>query len=164
MQRNRELVEMIKCAGHLLPGSQMDCHLLGCRRLHRLPKEYVNQTWRGIQHAALQFHGFVLARHMGLIASRRVTRVALSFTIEERGALRGSPVIRSPILYANRFETSAASECRNVEMSAIWSAENEEKAGMPRSGRPFRITGPIMSPLLSCNTSADRTRSGPLLP
>ena len=32
--------------------------------------------------------------------------------------------------------------------------------GMPFSGRPFRMTGPISSPRSSCNTSSDRTRLG----
>ena len=49
-------------------------------------------------------------------------------------------------------------------MSTICSAESAEKAGIPRSGRPMRIIGPSVSPLLSCRTSGDRTRSGPLLP
>ena len=37
-------------------------------------------------------------------------------------------------------------------------------AGMPLSGRPLRTTCPIKSPLTSCATSDERTRSGPRAP
>jgi len=36
--------------------------------------------------------------------------------------------------------------------------------GIPFSGRPFRITPPILSPRTSCATSFDPVRSGPVSP
>ncbi len=54
-------------------------------------------------------------------------------------------------------------ERKNAPMSLIWSSLSGN-AGMPLSGRPFRITGPILSPPSSSKARTDRTKSGPLSP
>ena len=53
--------------------------------------------------------------------------------------------------------------CKNAAMSAICSGVRD-CGGIPLSARPCRITSPILSPLTSCATNGERTKSGPRPP
>src|SRR5580693_2538429 len=53
--------------------------------------------------------------------------------------------------------------CRKFEISAICCAEYGNR-GMPLSGRPLRITGPMVLPFSSSRTITERSKSGPFSP
>src|SRR5271165_6900522 len=73
------------------------------------------------------------------------------------------PVTIFRILYSMRLAAPCERERRKAAISLIC-AGVIENLGIPLSGRPLRITGPILSPFSSCSTNTERTRSGPLCP